>query len=90
MLDDARALLVDSTATSSLHVMLARLLHRVATMEQDADKRMKMAQRRYNSDQDKKIRKAPQLLPARQSVYVARTQVKRLLQSDWRLIRRVK
>lgn len=51
--DIPTALPTDSPATTSPHILRARQLHRVDTMHQDDDKRMKTAQQRNKGDHDK-------------------------------------
>lgn len=51
------ALPTDATATTSPHILRARLINTVAAMPQDVDNQMKTAQQRYRGDGPKEYLK---------------------------------
>lgn len=52
--DNQTAVPTDPTVTTPSHALQARMLHRVARMTPDADRRMKSLQQRYKDDHDEK------------------------------------
>lgn len=69
-LDSSIAVPTEFTATRSPHILRAPLLHCVATMRQDAEKRVNTKQRHYNNDEGQRICKATLMLNAWQYVFM--------------------
>lgn len=63
-------LTTDPTGTISLHALEKRLIHRVATVRQDLNKRMKLLQRRIRDDHGRQTFHAPLSFTARQYIYL--------------------
>lgn len=62
----------DIIANTSPHVLQAWLLYQLSKMRQDADRRMKIAKRRYKDEHDRKVRNATLSFTDRQYVYIDR------------------
>lgn len=61
---------MEATATTSLHLLRARLLHHVAIMRQDVEKRVKTVQRLYKGDQNKTIHNEQEMFYVGQYWYI--------------------
>lgn len=60
----------DATGTTSQDMLRDPLLDALTTMRQDADKKMKLLQQRYENNHDRKARYSPIWLTAEQYVYI--------------------
>lgn len=66
------ALNIDAKVTTSPKALLVRLLHRIATMNKDGDKRVESSERRNKDNHDRKTQNASHPFTAGQYIYLYR------------------